>query len=410
MAKSTKGKARHYDYAEVMRLSPIMYHEINYPASRQQEGPFQKYWQNFVRNIPFRFNMTNSIGNLFSAGTQQIIEAPVGVHKDMEPNRRRRKQSKKKSSIKHTKERKRSNSRSHINHQHAASRSGYQQLQLQPLGVDENNNMHFYDPRTGSYYALHLVSGPNHYHSHHQQQNAYYAEQDDDDDEQYYDGDESDHFGNDTGDHFDDADGHEEYGSHEHHEDYETADHIVDAAEDYADDVQVVDNWGFSDDDIFGERKFKGKPFDFKIFQGQDDADDSTATTTPNISPTIVTIHKNLLKPETEDDVKLLLKKTTNDKPMERKLKHLPLADGSDDDDVERRKSPRRRIKPKSSRKTLEDIESESVRNILGSFMKDDSSNRRRQSAKPKVIKQQRLVEQPREKQLYFIYPHYVTQ
>lgn len=350
--------------------------------------------------------MTNPIGNLFSAQTQQILEAPVGVHKDLEPNRIRRtrtrpsrKPATKKSSKKRRKTHLRSQQTSGGYYNHYGSRSGYQQLQLLPLGMDEDSVMHFYDPRSGNYYALQLVGGPSH-------QEDYYNSQEATDDDDYY--------GNDGDDDDDNYSSHYQHRDEQHDgtydgyndQEYNEEDQSLGPGFDYDDDVQVVDNWGYNDDDIFGERKLKDKPFNFKLFGGQTEDIEQLPSDDPQIAQSIVTIRKNLLKQETADDVKKLLKKN-NHKPMERTLEN-PSEDADEDEIVEKRKKLKRRLKPKaSSKRTPEDIETETVRNILGSFMKDDSTNRRRQSAVPKTTKPQRLVEQPRQRGLYIIYPHY---
>ncbi|XP_075161296.1 uncharacterized protein LOC142234098 [Haematobia irritans] len=370
IAKSSQIDPHHqYDYVEMIRRFPRPNRgksELD-PSMTQQPATIQKYWQNFVRSIPFRFNMTN----FFNAGTQQLLETPVGAHHEItEPNRRRRKQSKRKNNtMKKHKESKKPNYRHYTSSDHnrraQTNNQGYHQLQLQALGMDANHVMHFFDPSTGSYYALQLISSPQQYYH----KRPLFLPHDDEDYLQVGDS---------------DSDGEEH-------------DENVEAVDDYSDDIEIAgDNWGYSDEDIFGERKLKTRPFNFKIFPGE--RDEPQDAVDDKLSSSFVSIHRDLLKPETEEDVKLLL--NNNDKPMERTLEDYP-----ETMDVADRRSSRRRIKPKSHNKTPEDMETEMVRNILGSFMSDDAINRRRQSTISKPLKSKHLVEQPRKRRLYFIYP-----
>lgn len=417
MAKSVPPSSlEDYDYPDdeiTIRMFPKLYRGKS-DADSSVSWSIQKYWQNLMRNIPpLRWNMTNSLGNLFNAGAQELIETPVGNYQEVNRKRKRKSSKVRKSSAKKNKPRRRSHSRGHTNvYNYDQTHNPYNQLQLQSLGVDERNVMHFYEPKSGQYYALHLVSSPNQY----QQQQYYspqhlnYATGTDDDGDSYYG---EDDYSNDN--HGQEYEGHQEhdenesYEGHDHHtsspdseyhEDHQNYDNEYDkyaeaAAEpvdDYADDVQVADNWGYTDDDIFGERKLKYslKPISFRA-SGDDNGGNKALTSS------FIKLQKNLLKPETEEDVMLFLANKQKKNQRQHTLSPMP---SDDEDNI----SSIKRIKSSSGKKSAEDTEIESVRNVLGSYMRDDVGNRKRQSSSTKSVKH-RLVEKPRQRERYYFYP-----
>lgn len=374
LAKSLRPASFDYDFREVGSRKS----STNYRGKSDTTTPrplFQEYWQSFVRNIPtlppIRWNMTNSLSNLFNAGAQQIMETPVGMHYQMmdeaEPNRKR-KSSKRKSSTKKNKNRSRAQSRDHNSYNDYpiptyAQSGGYQQIELQSVGMDAQNIMHFYEPKTGQYFAMQMVSGPPNYHHYNQNSNNYYNnhqeqhtyEESNDDDDAY----DHDNGYGEEGYEDDEHDVHANEYDRENMDYDNVAQPESEEIEDYTDDVETADNWGYTDNEVFDDRKLKGSLNPIETLMEE----------------SIVKVQKHLLKPETEEDAMDLLSKDHQTKA--------------------------KRIKPTANKETTEDKEEESARNVLGTFMKDDSINRRIQSANTK--QSTRLVERPRGK--YYIFP-----
>ncbi|KAI8115323.1 hypothetical protein FF38_03800 [Lucilia cuprina] len=455
LAKSIRPTSYDYDYLVESRKAPKRHRGKS--VTTTPRPLLQQYWHSFVRNLPTLppiswNNITNPIGNLFNAGAQEIIETPVATHYTMEeqegPNRRRRTKTSKRKSSKKSKNGKGLQSRNYYGYDEAYN-NGYQytQLQLQPLGIDHNRVMHFYDPASGQYYALQQEPQSAYYNQYgHQYTNQYnsYGESGYDDEDNggsssddYHDDSYGDYshngydseqgygsdngyeaeegYGSDPG--YDSESGYEaddgyvsdhgydsgdSYGSSEHGEyGYDSgAEPYDDGHMEYNDDgVEVVDNWGYNDEEIFADRKLKGGSVD----------------NLEAIAGSIIKIQKHLLKPESEEDVKLLLSKVkkpneTKDKTSKRPLthevdetieKHEANAVESGRNVLGALKKGNASSKRKQTNSKKEVVEA--VRNTLGTFMKDDALNRRKQTANNKISSH--LVEKPRGKQKYYIFP-----
>lgn len=277
LAKSFYPRPYDHEYRVERRVAPRQ-------RQRERSAPttprplIQQYWHNLVRNIPtlppLRWNISNPLGNIFAAGAQQIIETPVALPQSTERpsrirrvNRRRNTKTKKSKKILHS------------------DRRGYydgsyhtHQLQLQPLGVDTNGVMHLYDPSTRQFYALQIESRLSYYNQH-SQYNTYndYDDEDDSDDTYHphtgYENEENGYDGQDSGyeENDYDSDG-QEYDVNNDYDNYEPDDN-----------VEVVDNWGYNDEEIFADRKLKGGEMN-------------------NLAGSFIRIQKHLLMPETEND------------------------------------------------------------------------------------------------------------
>ena len=284
VAKSLYPTPNVYDYRIESRMAPSPLYRGR-STSTTPRPLIQQYWQQFVRNLPtlppLRWNMTNSLGNLFAAGAQQIIETPIAANQRTERPRRRRVHPTRKTKTKKNKTRQGLQSSST-----GSSGSNYNplHLQLQPLGVDKNGVMHLYEPSARKFYALQMEPQLSHYDLYspynedasdqEQQSNddAYYPHSDYEYKDSAYEGEDS---------------GYEEqrYQTHDE-ENNANNDYNNYGSDDNDDNVEVVDNWGYNDEDVFADRKLKR---------------DETNTNLEELTGSIIRIQKNFLKPETEE-------------------------------------------------------------------------------------------------------------
>ncbi|TMW46510.1 hypothetical protein DOY81_008413 [Sarcophaga bullata] len=273
-------------------------------ASTTPRPLIQQYWQQFVRNLPtlppLRWNMTTSLGNLFAAGAQQIIETPVVANQRTEKPSRRR--------VNPTQKKKNKN-RQRLQ----ASRTDYYdnsyplQLQLQPLGVDKNGVMHLYEPSARQFYALQVEPQLAHYdlYSPHNEAGSYQEEQGDD---AYYAhsdyGNKDNAYQDENSGYEEDDAGYEEQSYETHGQKYEANNNDYDNYGSDDSNVEVVDNWGYNDEDVFADRKIKGVE----------------TNNLQALAGSIIRIQKNLLKPETEEDALHQLNEAN--KPVVESSKH----------------------------------------------------------------------------------------
>lgn len=308
------------------------------PATTAPRPNLHQYWQSFVSNLPtfspLSWNITNPIGNFFHGNAEQVIESPV-----IKPHKRKRK----------TSDKHKIQKPSQINDYYTAYDHNYHHhMHLQPLGLDHNKVMHFYEPLSGQYYALQVESQPNYYNSHYDDSynnnpygynynqynnyGGYYEENNSGSEDGYYN--QNNEYNSQHGHKDREADQQHYTQNSEYNSKFSDYDDENESNEEanaeYDDGVELADNWDYNDEDIFADRKLKGGSNKLNAFAER-----------------IIKIQKHLLKPETKEEAQHLLSKhqINTHKDESTKTKNKPVRENEE--------SVRNAMKKKANHKSM---------------------------------------------------------